>query len=93
MVLTRISELASIIALKTAEIDAYTSAKNVPSPSFDPDFPPRLLLHPDIAASRQAILDATDELHALMLGPVGILTPSVRIARLFCVMLHNLFID
>jgi len=36
-----------------------------------------LLFHPRVAAFRQAILEATDELHALMLGPVGILTPSV----------------
>ena len=77
MATSRISELASIIAAKTAEIDTYTASEGLPSPSFDADSPPRLLLHPHVAASRQAILEATDELHALMLGPVGILTPSV----------------
>lgn len=77
MVTSRISELASIIAAKTAEIDLYTASETLPSPSFDADSPPKLLFHPRVAASRQAILEATDELHALMLGPVGILTPSV----------------
>lgn len=77
MATSRISELASIIAAHTAEIDLYTASEALPSPSFDADSPPRLLFHPRVAASRQAILEATDELHALMLGPVGILTPSV----------------
>ena len=74
---SRISELTSIIAAKTAEIDAYTTSEGLPSPSFDVNNPPRLLSDPRIAASRLAVLEATDELHALMLGPVGILTPSV----------------
>lgn len=77
MVTSRISELASIIAANTAEIDLYTASEALPSPSFDADSPPKLLFHPRVAAFRQAILEATDELHALMLGPVGILTPSV----------------
>lgn len=42
--------------------------------------PPHLLAHPEIAQLRQQILDATDELHALMLGPVGLLTtPAVGV--------------
>ena len=77
MTASRISELAAIVAERTAEIDAYVAAENLPSPSFDPEFTPGVLLGPKIAASRQAILDATDELHALMLGPVGILVPNV----------------
>ena len=77
MAVSRITELASIIAAKTTEIDNYTIAERLPSPSFDADIPPDLLLTPTIAASRQAILEATDELHALMLGPAGILMPSV----------------
>lgn len=77
MTTSRISELASIIAAKATEIDVYTASETLPSPSSDADSPPRLLFHPRVAASRQTILEATDELHALMLGPVGILTPSV----------------
>ena len=79
---SRISELAGIISANTAEIDAYTAAEGLPSPSFDADNPPGLLLHPKVAALRQQMLEATDELHALMVGPVGILTPSVRTSLL-----------
>ena len=77
---SRIAELAGIISANTAEIDAYIAARGLPSPSFDADSPPELLLCAEVAELRQRILDATDELHALMLGPVGVLTPSVRIS-------------
>ena len=80
MAQSRISELASIIAMNTAAIDVYTTSEGLPSPSFNVDGPPKLLFHPRISASRQAILEATDELHALMLGPVGLLTQSVGVA-------------
>lgn len=76
---SRISALASILISATAEFDAVASSEQLPSPSFDVDFPGKALFHPKITALRQAILDATDELHALMLGPVGILNPSVRL--------------
>ena len=79
MVSSRISELASVIAGKTAEVDEYLSSKNITTPSFDPEFPYQSLLHPDIIATRQAILEATNELHALMLGPLDVLVPNVRI--------------
>ena len=79
---SRISELAGIISVNTAKIDAYIAAEGLPYPSFDADSPPGLLLHPEVAALRQQTLDATDELHALILGPVGILTPSVRTSLL-----------
>lgn len=85
MAVSRISELASIIAMMTAELDAHCVAEGLPSPSFDPNSPPNLLLHPNIAATRQRILEATDELHALMLGPVGILTPSVGVTFLYSI--------
>ena len=62
----------------TEEFDAHSKAEGLPSPSFHPNNPSDSLLHPNVAATRQKILDATDELHALMLGPVGILTSSVR---------------
>ncbi|MCJ1261072.1 hypothetical protein MMC22_000936 [Lobaria immixta] len=81
MAVSRISELASIIAAMTAEFDAHITAEGLPSPSFHPSSPPDLLLHPNIAAARQKILEATDELHALMLGPVGILTSSIQIKQ------------
>ncbi|KAL9583563.1 MAG: hypothetical protein Q9212_002634 [Teloschistes hypoglaucus] len=71
---SRIVELAAIIDTNTKHVDHYLASKGLPSPSFDPDSPPVALSDSQIFASRQAILDATDELHALMQGPVGILT-------------------
>ena len=74
MTSSRISELAAIIATNTEKVDLQLAAEGFPTPSFDADSPPRLLQNSRIVASRQAILDATDELHALMLGPIGIFT-------------------
>lgn len=80
MAASRIAELASIIASNTAEIDEYLSSRGLPTPSFDADVAPRFLDEKPIAACRQAILEATDELHSLMLGPIGIfLIPAVRL--------------
>lgn len=71
---SRIAELANIISRNTKHIDEHFAAEGLPTPSFDVDSPPRALLDSRVIASRQLILDATDELHALMLGPIGILT-------------------
>ncbi|KAI4130035.1 MAG: hypothetical protein LQ341_006507 [Variospora aurantia] len=73
MATSRIAELATIIATHTKQIDAHLAAKGLPSPSFDPESPAGALLDSEVIASRQSILDATDELHALMQGPVGII--------------------
>ncbi|KAL8650148.1 MAG: hypothetical protein Q9210_003995 [Variospora velana] len=74
MATSRITELATIIATHTKQIDAHLAAKGLPSPSFDPESPAGALLDSEVIASRQSILDATDELHALMQGPVDIIT-------------------
>lgn len=74
MATSRIAELATIIATHTKQIDAHLATKGLPSPSFDPESPAEALLDSEVIASRQSILDATDELHALMQGPVDIIT-------------------
>ena len=74
MASSRIAELSEIIARGTRDIDEHLEAEGLPSPSFDANSPPRSLLDSRIVASRQAILEATDELHALMLGPIGTFT-------------------
>lgn len=73
MATSRIGELAAIIATHTKQIDAHLADTGLPGLSFDPDSPARVLLDNRVIASRQAILDATDELHALMQGPIDIL--------------------
>ena len=74
MAMSRIIELAAIITANTKHIDNYLAKKGLPSPSFDPDSSNGVLLDTELIASRQATLDATDELHALMQGPIEILT-------------------
>ena len=69
-----IVELASTITDHTARIDAYLKSQNIPSPSFDPSTSPRFSLPPHLALSQNAILEATDELRAHVLGPVAYLT-------------------
>ncbi|KAL9008751.1 MAG: hypothetical protein Q9173_006154 [Seirophora scorigena] len=74
MATSRIAELAAIIATHTKRVDAHLATKGLPSPSFDPESPAEALMDSEVIASRQSILDATDELHALMQGPVDIIT-------------------
>lgn len=83
MAASRMAELALLIATNTANIDTYLASKGLPTPSFDASQPAHLLNDNKVAAARRAVLEATDELHALMLGPIGILTsPPVRASLL-----------
>lgn len=78
MPLTRIRQLASIIVDRTVDIDGKLEATGLPTPSFDPESSSSLLFD-ELAESRALLLEATEELHALMLGPIGLLTShSVR---------------
>ncbi|KAL2059185.1 hypothetical protein ABVK25_000477 [Lepraria finkii] len=74
MAASRMAELALLIATNTANIDTHLASKGLPTPSFDANQPAHLLNDTELAAARRAVLEATDELHALMLGPIGILT-------------------
>lgn len=82
MATSRIAELASLIARNTSEVENQLSADGLPCPTFDADQPPTLVNNPKIAAARHAILQATDELHALMLGPISLVT-SATVCLLF----------
>lgn len=70
MASSRILELANSIQVNTSKVDEYFSAHGIPTPSFDIDTPLELDLPNDIAACRSAIIEATEELHSLMLGPI-----------------------
>jgi hypothetical protein len=72
----RIVELANVIQTSVDKIDGYLISKDLPTPSFAADNPPRLLFGngPEIDNARQSVVDATDELQALMMGPTGILS-------------------
>ena len=78
--ITRISELSYIISRATGKYDDYLSAQGLPTPSFAPGYLHTSPLPSDVAGARQLILEATDELHALITGPVGTLfTPYVSL--------------
>ncbi|KAL9121280.1 MAG: hypothetical protein Q9187_002165 [Circinaria calcarea] len=76
-------ELASAICIRTAEIDGFLTGQDLPKPSFAVDALVVTPLPEDISASRDAVLDAMDELHALILGPLHSLmrltSPAVNI--------------
>jgi len=68
---SRLCELASTISISTSIYNNYLQDHGLPQPSFLPDAPPKMDLPPHIAKARDTILEASEELQALMLGPVG----------------------
>jgi hypothetical protein len=71
---TRISKLAELIQSNTEKLDKYLNEKGLKTPTFEIDAPEKLQLPADLEQVRQVILDATDELHRLILGPKQYLT-------------------
>ena len=69
---SRIVKLALSIATGTTAMDHYLSSHGLPSPSFDVDFPITFDLPTEIEQIRGSVIEASKELQALMLGPVGI---------------------
>lgn len=70
MTSSRIVELANSIQTNTSKVDQHLSSHGIPTPSFDVETPLEMDLPDDIEACRVAILEATDELHSLVMGPV-----------------------
>jgi hypothetical protein len=66
---SRIVELASEIQTQTAKIDSYLSSQGLPSPSWDLDTPPSIVLSDAARAAQDALLEAMEELKALIQGP------------------------
>ena len=74
---SRIVALASVIQEKTAQVDEYLSSNGLPSPTFNPSAPQQPELPEAIAACSTAVLEALDELQALMFGPIRFLLHQV----------------
>lgn len=67
---SRIGQLADTIQRNTSMFDEYICTHGLQSPSFDPDGPLlEMDLPPVIRAARLAVIDATQELRDLMIGP------------------------
>ena len=71
---SRIKELAASILSDTTAIDDHLQTAKLGSPSFDINAPEKLDLPAELATAKDRVLEATDELHDLMLGPVDFLT-------------------
>ena len=67
---SKIPSLSSSIDSNTRKVVSYFTANDLPTPSFQASTPPDLQLPPHIMQAKEAALEAMDELHALLLGPV-----------------------
>jgi len=68
---TRIAELASIIQENMAIVDEYLTSNGLASPSFDESYPPVVQLPDEISTARDTACEASEELNALLMGPVS----------------------
>lgn len=75
---SQIVQLAYTIAANTKKYDDYLSSHGLPSPSFEVKTPLKLELPDDIEKANNAVVEATSELQALMLGPLGSLLDQSR---------------
>jgi len=69
---SRLTELTNIIATETEKIDQFFAKNGIPHLSFDPDAPadfPVPSSNAEIQEARRTIVNATKELHDLMVGP------------------------
>ncbi|KAL0259111.1 hypothetical protein SLS55_006616 [Diplodia seriata] len=70
--MSRLSELTAIIQQETAKIEHYFAANGLPDLSFDPHAPldfPVPASNAEIQQARRTVINATQQLHDLMVGP------------------------
>lgn len=79
---SRIAELASLIQSNTAKVDAHFHDHHLPLPSFDEDGPVDFQIQSqDIQDARAMAMEASLELHDLLLGPSMCLRPVVCLLK------------
>jgi hypothetical protein len=69
---TRLLQLTEIISSQTEKIQEYFTANGLPDLSFDPTSPgdfPVPSSNTEMHEARRAVVNATQELHDLMVGP------------------------
>lgn len=75
---SRITELAAVVQANTTKNDGYLRERHLPFPSFDEDGPVNFKLKSEeIQKARTTIMEASLELHGLLLGPSMCLRPVV----------------
>lgn len=81
-VTSEIMNLAMLVMKHTKEIDDYVTSQGLPTPSFGIDAPLQGSLSGDASKSRELVLGAIEDLHALIAGPLPhlmqLLSPAVR---------------
>ena len=71
MASSRIRDLAAIISSSTVTIHNFLASRDLPFPSFEPDATSPL--PEELAEVQDAVLDATSELHDLLMPPINAL--------------------
>ncbi|KAK9422181.1 putative S-adenosyl-L-methionine-dependent methyltransferase [Seiridium unicorne] len=66
-----LSELAALIQTRSASIEDALKSAGLPPPSFAVGSPLALPLSPELEDTRDELVEALDELRALVLGPMG----------------------
>ena len=75
---SRITELATLISTHTDAVEHYLQSNGLHLPSFNVDGPVQLgIQDPKIEAARLAAIEASIELHDLLMGPVALTRPEV----------------
>jgi len=76
--LPKLVQLAATINTSIAKIQEVLDSLGGPSPSFAEDAPP---LPPGISEARDAVLDATAELHDLLTEPLTMIHRAARVGN------------
>ncbi|KAF7945538.1 hypothetical protein EAE96_010305 [Botrytis aclada] len=80
---SKLKELALLILSHTSQIDDYLIAESLPAPSFDVDAPIEMKLPPHLAQSREILLNAVEDIHAHVAGPLPYLmrltSPTINV--------------
>ncbi|KAI0123904.1 S-adenosyl-L-methionine-dependent methyltransferase [Xylariales sp. AK1849] len=69
--LRKLSKLTGLIHSHAALIENALDSSSIPQPSFAAGSPPMLSVPPELDDTRDELIEAIDELAALVLGPVG----------------------
>ncbi|KAL9124976.1 MAG: hypothetical protein Q9217_005755 [Psora testacea] len=64
-------ELVNVISTNVAKLDDHIKGEGLKNPDFSAEQPPVLALPPDLHVCRDKILEATEDLQALIAGPAG----------------------
>jgi hypothetical protein len=80
---TRIIELSRLIAERATELDEYFARHNLPAPSLDASAPASIPIPEDdldMQEKRTSVIEACEELKALLMGAHELLTVNVTLS-------------